>query len=224
MMGAIKVAGVLVGMGCAMTVFGVQPNPTEKAAARLWLKDRLLSTTQPAFSFLCGGKPFRDSLVEWQKTIAEEMGADGRVIHTVTFFDPKTKLSVRCIATEFPGSSAVDWVLRLENKSSGPTPIIEDLLPLDVAVAAPQKDALTLTSTTGDRNSGASFAPHDERIPLGEQRAFSAPCGCSSNANLPFFNFALPNGGVALAIGWSGRWEAHFGRAGDGAITLKAGQ
>ncbi|MFI5386522.1 MAG: glycoside hydrolase family 36 protein [Fimbriimonadales bacterium] len=220
---AFKAVGMMA-FGCAAMACGVQPNAAEKGQARQWLRNRLLSKTSPVFSFVYGGKRFRDDVANWQAMSTTQKGADGRVVHTTTFVDPKTKLSVRCVATEFPGSSAVEWVLRLDNESSAPTPVIEKLLPLDTTIQTTSEDSFTLISSRGDYNSGVSFAPVDDPIPPGSERTFAGAGGRSSGNTMPFFNLALPKGGMALAVGWSGQWSAKFGRTAAGVITLQAGQ
>jgi alpha-galactosidase len=219
-----RVACAVAAVGCSVMAFGVQANSAEKAQARQWLQDRLLSKTSPVFSFTYGGKAFGESLAGWKVTSTKKKGADGRLEYTTKFADPKTKLVVRCIATEFPGSSALDWVLRLENTGTEPTPIIENLLPMDVRLEAGAQKAIELEYGVGDRNSGESFAPQATKIAPGEERALGGAGGKSSNAWMPFFNLTNPDGNLAVAVGWSGQWQARFVRAADGALALKVGQ
>ena len=48
--------------------------------------------------------------------------------------------------------------------------------------------------------------------------------GKSSDGVAPFFNLAWEGGGVAVAVGWTGQWQATAAREADGTMTLRAGQ
>jgi alpha-galactosidase len=78
----------------------------------------------------------------------------------------------------------------------------------------------------GEKNSGQSFAPvEDVLAPGSSQELVFAPIGGrSSDGQMPFFNLAGQDGGVAMAVGWSGQWEARFHRSARGALAAQAGQ
>jgi hypothetical protein len=48
-------------------------------------------------------------------------------VRTYIWYDKESGLETWCVATRFEGSSALEWVVCLENKGSRPTPIVKDL-------------------------------------------------------------------------------------------------
>ena len=57
-----------------------------------------------------------------------------------------------------------------------------------------------------------------------QELVFAPIGGRSSDGQMPFFNLAGQDGGVAMAVGWSGQWEARFHRSARGALAAQAGQ
>jgi len=176
------------------------------------------------FSFAYGGRASGDLLPSWKATRAKSK--PGGAPRTLTWTDPATGLRVCAEIKAFADLPAVEWVLRFENQGRGDTPILERILPLDVAFAARSQDKAVIHHSVGEKNTGQSFAPvEDVLAPGGSQPLVFAPVGGrSSDGCMPFFNLALPDGGVAMAVGWSGQWEARFQRSARGELNVGAGQ
>ncbi|HOW73691.1 MAG TPA: alpha-galactosidase [Phycisphaerae bacterium] len=213
------------GLLFAAATHGMVASEREKAATRSWVDAHLLAAdAEPPFTLTCGGKPFNAIRRHCALRREDRALADGRTEHTLTWSDPETHLEVRCVAIAWADHAAVEWMLHLRNGGSAPSPILEAIRPLD-AVMMPAPAPCTLHYTLGDSNSADSFAPREKAFAAGDTTPFTlAPQGGrSSDAFLPFFNLAGTEGGTAIAVGWSGQWEARFERSADG-LHARAGQ
>ena len=112
------------------------------------------------------------------------------------------------------------------NTGTTNSPILEKILPLDLHLPSQSKDGFVLHHTAGEFNSAKSFAPLDKVFTPGTDGTFTfAPRGGrSSDGEMPFFNVDWHSGGVAVAVGWSGQWEATCSQNATGAIAVQAGQ
>ena len=107
----------------------------------------------PSFSFTYGGRPSAELLPVWRR----ETGADGEV----SYSDPETGLRVTSRVRRFDDFPAVDWVVEFENRGRSDTPILEDILPLDAAIAVPAARAPALHHANGSLCQMDDFLPHD---------------------------------------------------------------
>jgi alpha-galactosidase len=78
----------------------------------------------------------------------------------------------------------------------------------------------------GDDNTGQSFAPREKPFAPGRPDSMTLVPngGKSSDGVAPFFNVAWEGGGVAVAVGWTGQWQATAAREAVGTMTMRAGQ
>jgi alpha-galactosidase len=196
---------------------------------RLWLDE--MPVIQPVvglsseipFSFIYGGKPSAEFLQSWKRTQTQKSVERGRERHVVTYTDPASGLVVSSEITLFSDFPAVEWLLRLRNTGAADTPILENLLPLDLKIAAPKGD-ITLHRSHGSTCQPTDFLPIDERVAPSKEVTLSPRGGRSSNGVLPFFNLEWAGGGIVGAIGWSGQWQMRLRRDGGGGLSLQAGQ
>ena len=215
-------------LACASPGWAVSPNLEETAQARAWLQAHLeAAAASVPFSFKYGGRHSGTLLPGWRHARGGVRIGDRFVEHSVSFTDPATRLRVCCTYTEFTDFPAVDWVLRFENGGTEDTPILEDIRALDALWPTPEKGAWRVHHALGDSNSADSFAPLAATlIPGGAKPLVLAPQGGrSSDGHLPFFNLELlrrlspastfaasgdDGRGIAMALGWSGQWQADF--------------
>ena len=191
-----------------------------------WFKEHL-SAPQPAvpFSFVYGGKKSDADLGSWTKATSVQTLDPDRIQHTFTWTDRQTGLEARCVAIDYRDLPAVEWLLSFKNTGPEDSPILESIQALDVPVAGTGQGFI-LHHAPGDGNSALSFAPLDEAIVPGDarERVFAPKGGRSSQGQMPYFNVDWHGGGVTLAIGWSGQWEAGFQPLPGGGLRLRAGQ
>ncbi len=200
------------------------PAPGEMEEAQRWAATGFAAAKpQPPFSFLLDGRPSSEIIQGWRLTRSERRLDPQRVEHTLQYTDPDTALRVECEAIEYRDFPAVEWVLHLRNTGNENTPIIEQIEPLDLQIAAAAASPLMLHYSLGDDNSENSFAPVRRSLAPGEAVSLAPGHGRSSEGYLPFFNVQRRGGGMVIAVGWSGQWEADFRRGADGATRVRAG-
>jgi alpha-galactosidase len=205
-------------------------NKGELQAKDQWVQGNLLNAkaTMP-FSFVYGGQAAEKLLAGWTKKVEHQTLDATRTQHILVWTDPESGLEVRCVALDYADSPAVEWLLYFTNTGQGDSQIIEKIQPLDCLLTGGDK-GFVLHRALGDSNSAQSFTPVDEPLaPRGwpgnsPERVFAAKGGRSSDGNMPYFNMDWHQGGMALAIGWSGQWEAGFLPLGDGRLRVRAGQ
>ena len=180
---------------------------------------------QPAapFSFLLDGTPSDMLLPSWKVT-EEAEGIEGGTLRRRVFADPVSDLVVSAEIRSFEAFPAVEWVVYLENRGDEPTPIIENILPLDARLPVAPEAHLRLHHAKGSRCLRDDFRPLETELGQGFPPTFTvAPQGGRpSDGALPFMNLQTGQGGVVLALGWSGQWQASFAREEDH-VRLTAG-
>lgn len=176
------------------------------------------------FSLVFGGAPLSSRIGAWEVSRgAPRSDGRGRTDTTTVWHDPVTGFEVEAQVARFESFPAVEWVLRLRNTGSADTPIIENILPLDIGLASQGQQILR--SSRGSLCSREDFLVEDAPLESGAQRHFEAGGGRSCNSTAPFFNLIGDRRGFILSIGWTGQWEALFSRSADGASTrVAAGQ
>jgi alpha-galactosidase len=193
--------------------------------SRLWL-DELPIVTAPArllpglpFGFTLDGRPAAELLAAWTRHVER----DGRHL-TVTWRDPRGGLQLTCAAELFEDQPAAEWRLTLTNTGATDSPLIEHWQPLTLAIETPGQGDLTLHHSHGSTCTETDWLPLADTLAAGREIRLAPAGGRSSNGTAPFFNVAWLGGGLLGAIGWSGQWQADFGRDGGHRLTVAAGQ
>lgn len=168
------------------------------------------SADQPAFSFAYDSVPFEVS--EWQV----EAAASGW-----TYRHP-SGLTIAAEYRHFGDSEAVEVLLRLTNEGAEATGIISELQPVDISLPVAGGAGATLHHARGSLCKIDDFEPLTTDLPQGGEIALEPNGGRSSNGVLPFMNLQGPEGGLVVAVGWSGQWRAVFSREGE-AVRLRVG-
>ena len=168
------------------------------------------SADQPAFSFLYDGAPF--TAADWQV----EETAEG-----FSYRHP-SGLVVAAAYRRFEEAEAVAVMLTLTNEGAEPTGIVSELLPVDVALPLPATAAATLHHARGSLCQMDDFQPLTSALPVDGEIALEPQGGRSSNGTAPFMNLQGPEGGLVIAVGWSGQWRATLSRRADG-VRLTVG-
>jgi alpha-galactosidase len=170
-----------------------------------------------------GGRPSGDLLAAWKAAREVRPSEGDQKEHTVTHSDAGSGLVVRSEVTEFADFPALEWVLHLRGDGSADTPIVSDLMPLDVAFPVAAGDPV-LHYARGAVCSLDDFRPETRYVNVGAKQRLQPGGGRSSSDFLPFANLELGNGtGVVLGIGWSGEWALEVSRPEPGLVRLRAG-
>lgn len=181
----------------------------------------LQETRVPALSFRYAGVSSDRFLNTWEQTTQSEERTGGSVT-CVSYEDPASGLKVTVRIRRFEGSPAIDWAAAFTNCGPADTPVIEDILPLDVRVPMPSQEALRLHHANGSSCRMDDFLPLVAHLPPHSEKVLTSVGGRSSNGVLPFMNLQRAGCGLVLAVGWSGQWAARFERTQD-AVRIAAG-
>jgi alpha-galactosidase len=199
---------------------------TEPVSAEQWLHANFAKGAATPFSFIYAGKSSDSFIRDWNFEQEEETPLDAaRTRHVYMYTDPKTNLQISAECILYKDFPAVEWVLKIKNNSGETSPVIEDIQALDKVFKDAASKYFVLHHALGGDVTREDFAPVDTPIRSAEMIRISPIGGKSSSITaLPFFNLeARPNGGVMLAIGWSGQWATTFNRLDDSSVRVRAG-
>ena len=209
------------------------PSSQENTAAAQWSQANVFAEqAKLPFSFVLGGKSSDALLPDWKRTdVVLDLDAQRRE-RSRTWTDDKSGLQVRLIATEYDGFPVVEWTMWLKNTGTADTAIIQGIQGLDWKLPAGLEQQPRLHGIRGDTCAAESFKPWTRELKPSARHVFSPPVkggyasGKSSDGpnGWPYWNLQTPGGGMILAVGWPGQWEAAFDRGANGALHLKAGQ
>lgn len=190
-----------------------------------WVLRNLAPQSPVPFSFRYGGQASKNLLPGWTPKVQTVALDACRTEHTRVWTEPRTGFEIRCVAIDYNDFPAVEWILHFTNPGTSDSPLIEDIRALDIWLPEDGK-GFVLHRSLGENNSAQSFAPVDEPLPPQDfqERVFAPRGGRSSDGNMPYFNVDWRSGGLILAIGWSGQWEAGFQQLAEGGLRVRAGQ
>jgi alpha-galactosidase len=188
----------------------------------------LMATLQNGapFSFVYDGKPSKEFLGSWQKSETVDRLSGGRTLRTILYRDPATHLEISREITAFPGRPAIEWVLRVRNGGPRDSPMLENILPLDLDLPVPTDGAVIFHHAHGSVKGPPDYAPVDTDLRPGttvQLAHYIMEKGLHKDGYMPFFNLQWPNGGLVGAIGWTGQWMVTARRS-AGSVSLKSGQ
>lgn len=216
-----------------LTLHAAKPTSEENAAAEQWAQSNVFTeSAKLPFSFALAGKSSDELLRDWKRADAtRELDAQRRE-HTRTWMDLASGLQVRLVSTKYANFPIVEWTIWLKNTGKADTAIIERILGFNWSLPAGTDQELRLHGIRGDTCVAESFQPWTRELKTGARHVFSPPVkggyasGKSSDGpdGWPYWNLQAPVGGIILAVGWPGQWEAKFERSYDGSLHLMAGQ
>jgi alpha-galactosidase len=196
------------------------PTEQELTLAQQWFAEHF-AAWRPGmplpFSFRLGDRPAKE--IDW--AVGWTPDADGGGV--LCLADGASGLRVTCEARLFADFPAVEWVLRFADTGAADTPIIGDIMPLDVALPLAKETGCVLRHARGSDCKLDDFEPLETALPPGGKAGLAAVLGRSSNHTLPFFNLVTGEEGIIGAIGWTGGWQASFARDGEGPVSVRAG-
>ena len=106
------------------------------------------------------------------------------------------------------------WNGRSTSRTRGtnPTPIIENIQALDLALERGANGEFLLHHNVGSPADGNDYGPLE--TPLGPKaiKRLGAAGGRPTNSDWSYFNLEWPGQGLIVAVGWPGQWAAEFAR------------
>jgi alpha-galactosidase len=199
------------------------PDPAELQERDLWVKQRFVEGTSP-MSFVYDGQPSAELLAKWPKKIATKKLDGGRTQRTSTWTDPKTGLDVRCVVVEYSDFPVVEWTGYFRNAKNSKTPILEKIQAIDVSLNRTQEGEFVLRGIAGDDCRPDSYQPYQQTLGPNTSKTIAPPGGKPTEVVFPYFNLAVPGGGLMMAVGWPGQWSATFARDANDGLRVTAGQ
>ncbi len=187
-------------------------------------------------SLFCGGKElFRSSylsyvlppelLKDWKaERIWKELDKN-RIQKTLTYTNSQNNLTIRLEMIEYRDFPVLEWTAYVKNNGPQDSPIIDNLLGLNVRVDCEPGGDFLLHHNSGSFTGMSAYAPFTTTLEKGMYQTFGAYHGRPSDTDMPYFNLELGNNtGFIFAIGWPGQWKTELMRAGDNTLMLRAGQ
>jgi alpha-galactosidase len=178
----------------------------------------------PRFSFNYGGKPSSELLKSWKTDQSTKKLDKNRVQRTIDYTDPATGLVVRCVSVEYKDYPTVEWTLYFKNSGKSDTPIISDILPLDLQLNRGAEGEFVLHHFTGTPCTPADYQPYAEALGPKSSKRLAGAGGRPNSSDMPYFNIEWPGGGAIVAVGWPGQWSGEFSRDDANGLHIRAGQ
>lgn len=207
-------------------VRAVTKTPKNAAEVKSWIDENFARGKVPPFSFHYKGKSSDTFIAKWNRTAEVIPSGDVSVKKMAyTYADQKTGLSVRCEVAYFTDFPAVEWTLHFSNLSGNTnSQLINELSVINYNFPSSANGAI-LHSAKGSNHGLDDFMPLADTLIAGRTVYKTPSAGRSSDtAGFPFFNLQTSDkSGVMMAIGWTGKWNAHFTQKGAGPVQLQAG-
>jgi alpha-galactosidase len=123
----------------------------------------------------------------------------------------------------YTNHAATEWQFRLRAPEAGESPLYENLKSADFEVAFPFNAKVVLHWNRGSHSEPVDFEPKTSPLVKGKQFVLGSFGGRSSDGVMPYFNLAGEGGGLIVAIGWTGDWEASITLQNNGRVRVVAG-
>jgi alpha-galactosidase len=200
----------------------------EKEDITAWVKDHFAKGKTPPFSFTYGNKASASFIRKWSYQSEQVQSKEPDVDeYLFTYKEPKGGLVVKCYVTGYRDFSAVKWVLKFSNTSSGNSPSLEKAQVINHDFTAASKGDFVLHHAKGSNAKADDFAPLLDTLGTGGKIIRMSPNGARGSSDgkaFPFFNIEKPDhSGMVVAIGWTGKWYAEIGQKSENTLSLQAG-
>ncbi len=181
-------------------------------------------TLDPPFSFVYGGAKSSEFLKTWALQRSSQELDPQRTEYTQVYRDPNSGLEVRCVGVAYHDFPTIEWTLYFKNTGTTDSPILENILPLDLRVERNGDGEFLLHHNKGAPATPNDYEPYETPLPKNAQLHLSARGGRPSNGDFPYFNLAWPGEGVIIVVGWPGQWAGQLTRDSGHGIQVGIGQ
>ena len=188
-----------------------------------WAAKHLLNEkAKMPFSFVYGGKPSEQLLVDWPRKVEVEQLDDVRTRHTIVWTDPATGLEVRCALVDYANCPVLEWTVHFRNTGKSATPILERIQGLDIILKG--QGEFVLHHNQGDTCGPNAYEPFSKTLAAGSEARFSPVGGRPTSMAFPYFNLQRGGSGIIVALGWPGQWAARFAATAPDKLQVQGGQ
>ena len=231
------------------SIFAVEVKEGEIAQAKQFTLERFGEQREILlpFSFFYGGQSSAELLKSWRFK-REDIPLDkNRIQHVLTYTDPETLLTVRCIAVEYLDFPTIEWTVYFKNTGTNETPLLEKVNALDINIERTGQSEFVLHHYKGSVMSIEDFRPQQTILEPQKEITIAPFGGRPTNHNLSYFNLEepgeivteivnktainqntvtkqLPGKGVIISVGWPGQWTIRFVRNEADGLRVVAGQ
>lgn len=143
-------------------------------------------STDPPFAFTYDGKRSADLFPAWTAVRSSRELDERRVEHTVVYSDKGTGLEVRCIAVEHRDFPTIEWTVHFKNRGQAETPILSDILALDLGLERSDRGEYVLHHFRGNPCLASDFEPFETVLQPGTVKRITAAGGRPTNSDMPF--------------------------------------
>ncbi|HNT86951.1 MAG TPA: NPCBM/NEW2 domain-containing protein [Candidatus Hydrogenedentes bacterium] len=185
---------------------------------------------EPFFSFTYGGRHSGEFLSKWPSERTSEALDTRRTGHTLTYRDPDTGLTVRCVGVAYRDSPTVEWTLYFRNDGAKDTPVLSDILAVDTRFERAAAGEFVLNRHKGDNCTADSYEPIRETLPPEKDLRIANTGGRPTQIAFPYYNLAFGDEegpgaeGLIFVVSWAGQWMSQFTRDAAYGVRLRAGQ
>lgn len=123
----------------------------------------------------------------------------------------------------YPKQNAFEWQVRLQTPAGVESPLYEELKSADFELRFPAARLITVHWNKGSHSEATDFQPQLKTLTTGEPLSLQSFGGRSSDGVMPYFNVSTENGGLIVAVGWTGDWKASFTLQPSGKVRIVAG-
>jgi alpha-galactosidase len=202
-----------------------EPTRAEIRQATEWATSHFLAARPVLpFSFVFGGKDSATLLQSWPHRLETRTIDTSRRSYVLTWTEPGQGLEVRCQAVVYSDFPVVEWTVYLRNTGSKKSPIVERLQGIDVFLERANEGEFVLRGAKGDTFAADLYEPFERVLGPDRVERFAPVGGRGSNGAFPYYDLAMTDGGLMLAVGWPGRWSSRFARDATRGMRIVAGQ
>lgn len=178
----------------------------EKQNCRNWYNQNILTAENPAYTFSLGGKKFDRDTKNWDVSIGKEseineVYSGGKTTY-INLTHKKSGIVATVEATIYEEFASCDWTVYIKNTANENSPVVSDFYAADCVLP-------TGKNTQAYFNKGSEPAADDFELltaPVSILPMKYTANGGRTESFLPYFNLHGADGGVAVAVGWSGQW------------------
>lgn len=128
-------------------------------------------------------------LPAWQKEMATVSSPDAEVTH-LAYQESPAGLKVTVTRRRFTAFLAVEWVVDFENLGPADSPVLEEILPLDLALVFPPEERLRLHHANGSLCQMDDFLPQVTELRPGSKKTLAPIGGALLQRRLPLHELA----------------------------------
>ena len=184
-------------LACASTA-DVLVTPQEMAIRDTWVNSNL--EHQMPFSFSYGNRESAKILSAWDRKEDTEKLDAVRTRRTIMWTDSKTGLVLRFIAISYADFPMVEWTLYFKNSGGQETPILSDILPLELKLMRGQKSEFVLHHHAGSNATMDDYRTYEKLLKPKTVVRMATSGGRGSDACWPYFNVDWGSEGTIVVV------------------------